>query len=331
MKGLALLVTLVAGTLLFTGCGKDQPQSYTTIPDVGLGPLDQHLGVIFQGHKQTQAEEEQQELKFEELVAKCMTDLGFEYIPAVGNNRTVCFHGESLTDGPPTGSLEYAERYGYGVVEQPPASPGCHMTRHKNPNDSYKRSLTPEQREKYSVSLNGDPSTLEHRVDDRGQISTQPSRNQRGCVGWADEQIKQSSPQVFWEDPDFEDLAAGIRAVGDQLSSDPRTKDLNSQWSACMARAGHPGIDSPLGARTFVLGVYKSTFADFDGTGSPAWKKALTKFHKFEVSVATSEWTCTKEVDYPARLHRIDVELQQDFLDRNRAALDRAIAKYGNG
>ncbi len=130
---------LLLSALALCGCRDDGPQSYTMPADVSPEPLDQYLGVITSAQDASVDQDYLRVIEIEELVAQCMKELGFEYYPYLSGS---IFDLSEPPPGPPRGSLEYAQQYGFGIVDQGPQREPSKSNEGTDPNAEYSASLS---------------------------------------------------------------------------------------------------------------------------------------------------------------------------------------------
>lgn len=324
-----LSVSVFATTaLLMSGCVDSGPQSYTTGPELEDGPLDQYLGAVYSAQELTADKWHAQQLAIEELVSQCMKEQGFDYLPYI---QGAFFDGTAEAPGPPYGSLEYAEQYGFALVEDVPSPEPTISGSAEDPNAEYFDALSASEKDAYSVALHGDPATWSSIEFEDGSIGVDPDWDQSGCSGWAQHTYSLNSPQGFDEDPELQQLTEGIEGLHAKLMGDPRTDTVNQEWSVCMEEVGNHDLDSPEGLRLSLANEYIALGEEHATSGAADWRKAANQFRDREITLAVDSWTCSDQMNYAERINEIKADLEQKFIEENKDQLDRAILKYGQG
>lgn len=264
-----LAFTCVAG-LALSGCGGDggegQDDGTTDSGTTGqasddgeeLSPLEEYMGEnsgFASGGRMTVAissgdlsEEDRQRMRqVEELVATCMEEAGFEYVPVDP------FGGETKDDPfadafalPPD---EFAREYGYGMTTlMDPDGPDEEVT---DPNQEIRDGLSEGALEAYNQALWGDMVQVS---GDGGAVAVKPVPGEtgppeienQGCHG-------ESRGEVYGDDggmlmgPDmseFDGLFEDLDALRQRIESDPRVVEATEAWAGCMAEAGYSDIEA---------------------------------------------------------------------------------------
>lgn len=196
----ALLLLL---TMVLAGC---------TNEDVKPGTLDEALGLADPqdpvAQLQAMADHESQ---IEELVAECMAQQGFEYLPRdiAPDPRAA---GE-LTDE------EYRRLYGYGMTHSTESS-YRDLEGWGSPNEEHVASLDEETRFAWYRALNGDDP------DDDARD---------GCRHQAEDEVT-----AFRFTDEWAEMERALADVEARISADPRTIAAQASWAGCMADAGYP-------------------------------------------------------------------------------------------
>jgi hypothetical protein len=161
--------------------------------------------------------------KVEELIAKCMGDAGFEYVPVdVGTVRKAMTADKSA---PGLSSEEYAATYGYGISTQPPggqASPAVIGLGEEN--ISTFNNLSEADQDAYNHTLFGENAEATFAV----ALEAEDFSETGGCTRTAVEQV--FSP---------EELTTAYYNPGDaRIEQDQRVIEAIKAWSDCMRQAG---------------------------------------------------------------------------------------------
>ena len=321
------------------GLATDSPYFPVTMP----GPLDEFLvrtGFSWAGlnQQETFRRWSETELRRQERIAECMAEQGFTFYPGLwvgfpGIISGVPYHDLSLLTATPN-SREWAETYGLGVFIQNGwelAQAAWHEPG-TNPNDAVTSALSESDLQAYQEALWGDPTAENH------------SFGGSGCVGFA--------AFYYWVIEDGSPFEAISREVDNfhlNVAGDQRITQLNQDWAACMAMAGHGGFTAPdMPLRGAVDASHtdgfwwelsnvhsthpiRRTVYTYDSAGirhyaedrlTPESAAIAARLQEWERAVAVADWECRNELDYDARLRAIELEMQQEFVDRHWAGLE---------
>lgn len=331
-----VVAAAMAGGLVLTGCSKDADPS----AEESIGPLMQYLAPLDESQEYTVERVKEVHTQREELAAKCMRELGWDYKPQPWQDMMYPSGGEQSEDaGPEYGTLEYAKQYGYGVVSYPgqddettEVEPGSEEE-YIDVNEDYVNSLSDSQREAYHADLYGTGQDPEELDEDGNAVEPTYDPSQQGCAGKA--YAEQMGEQPY-EDPEFKDLIEKMQTEvwGDAENND-QMAEVESEWAACMSGKGY-SFPTRGKAEEHIyeqLNAMWETQAAEAGGEAPDEAKLEERQEAIrveEIKQATDDVTCAEEVKYEKRMTEIDYALQQKFVDENKAQLDAMIAKYGN-
>lgn len=359
-----LAFACVAG-LVLTGCGDDDGsggQNDGTNGDSAdqagdgeeLSPLEEYLGensgfaggggmTVALSAGDMDEEQRQQMRQVEELVAACMEEAGFEYVPVDP------FGGDTGDDPfadayalPPD---EFAREYGYGMTTLMEPGKGEEQES-TDPNEAIREGLSETALEEYNRTLFGDAVEM---IGDGGAVAIapgedgeQPAPQDLGCHG-------EASAEVFGEDggmmmgPDlseFEGLFEDVEALRQRIESDPRIVEAIEAWSACMAQAGYSEFDATTDPEDAVMEQMSELYgwddqapeddANSDGPsttmGGPdevdVDEAALAELQEYEIAVATADYDCEQQEFTDAR-QEVAWGFEEDFVEEHRAELER--------
>lgn len=249
-------------------------------------------------------------LRMEEIVAACMLEQGFEYVPDVEGYQFV----DTAAIDPPPGSRAFAEQFGYGFAAQPEGM--SFTSSDTGPNEAILAAMSPEEYEAYTRALWGDDA-VEGASDGEVQLG--------GCVREARDRVH--------GDPETDHVRAGLedeisRIDAQVAPTDPLVMAAAAEWSECMADAGHPGYAAPPDAEDAAWDAWMA-FNDAiaadpelgvaDGAGGIAGEGDLATR---EASLATADWDCRAAGEYEAVWSAARDRLQQEYVDAHRAELD---------
>lgn len=357
-----LAYACVAG-LVLTGCGDDSGGQNDGGNDSAgqsgdgeeLSPLEEYLGKdsgLTGGGGMTVAfsaadmgEDERQKMRqVEELVATCMEEAGFEYIPVDP------FGGDTGDDPfadayalPPD---EFAREYGYGMTTLMEPGKGEEQES-TDPNAAIREGLSETALEEYNRVLFGDAVEM---LGDGGAVAIapgeggeQPAPEDLGCHG-------EANAEVFGEDggmmmgPDFsefEGLFEDLEALRQRIESDPRIVEATEAWAACMAEAGYSEFDTPgqpeeavMDRMSELYGWDEDASAGEDGAdgpnvtmGGPAAEEdvdeaALAELQEYEIAVATADYDCEQQ-EFAEVQKDVAWGFEEEFVDQHETELER--------
>ena len=295
-----LAVPAIAVIALLSAC-----VSAPAVPPDELSPLERIAEELFgigASPEDQEAYLAERHLRTEELIAACMREQGFDYTPAV-LQVVLPDPADSRPD-----DREWVAQYGYGLTEAPgdgaPPTGGDPVAEHLE-------TLSPAERAAYEEALWGrtlsggaEPSTWE--LD--------------GCAGDAQREIEQSSVFGLWEAEEVASLLEAIAAFEDTLRSEPRIREIESAWAACMGDAGFPGLEAQADAQQQVAAELERLRSE----GAAA--APLRELGDREVRIALADLDCRAQTEHTARLRSVRFELEQHFVDEHRALIDAAVA-----
>lgn len=323
-----LVLSVAAFSLTLAGCSTGEPQSEGA-SDQELSPLEAKLSFLTEAFDLTEEQALENAMRQQELISQCMKDQGFEYIPTPPILSVV-----GPKDRLEMRSREYAEEYGYGIVNSPhreTADQAFEEAKDRgDPNEEYLASINPSEQAAYYDTLVGrEPTDEELKSIKDGKADYDPA--EFGCVGWANYEDEKNSPYAFYEDPEFEELNRAMDDLWMNLYNyDPDVEQLDSEWSTCMMDAGYPvsgrkvDADSDLSQR---WNEWQESHNPFLPSEFEAFKE---EFQKDEIPQAIADYECSEEVDYWGRFDAIRDWKQQELIDRYEKQIDVAILRYGS-
>lgn len=330
----SLIALGAASVLALAACsgGAGSQSGRTSATEQEMGPLDTYLSAIWAQDEWTQDDYDAENLRREELIAQCMAKEGFEYVPNTNNGGTVV--GGDEYDGPAWDSLEFAQQYGYGVVDWPGRAEmeesDDSYEEYVDPNQGYIDSLSESEQQAYFETLYGIPQDYEEPLDGE-EVEYEYNWEDNGCWGWAENELNAGSGSNAWEDPEFEDLFA---ALDEMWSASQESADIvaaNQEWASCMDEAGFPGFTQQQDAMNSMYErqnqIYENA-ATPDGEWVEPDRALFDELQADEIVMATADWKCKDKVNYNERLRKADFQAQQEFVDTHRAQLDALVAKY---
>ncbi len=272
--------------LVVTGCGStgaDGSSSTDSATSTSYySPLEEFLNPGGAGGKGPSDQEYQaKEKQIQELVASCMADQGFEYVPFVYPMSDMPVGGQA-----DAGSRDWVVKYGYGISTMNDAteapSTSAEVT---DPNQAIVEAMSSAQQNAYYAALYGasvsfasadagagpqvsvaatvgEPAPVESTTSSEagGEASgstvisvPEPtsagdekptSLADQGCYGEASSQVygDNGSKDPGGDQSQFQSLFDSFSALYESMTSDPKVTAAATEWVGCMSGAGYPGM-----------------------------------------------------------------------------------------
>ena len=187
--------------------------------------LADYLGFDYDDPDAAAAQSMEYERRIQDLIARCMAEEGFEYVPAV---RPLSSSGFTLDEE------TFAREQGFGITTWYGQANPFDSTddRWVDPNYAIVEALSDSERDAYQRVLFG--SSLGG-SDEAGAAVDEQGANPfgEGCRGEAFEAVYGALEEVWRQlGPKFEELSA-------RMEADPRFQEANRGWAVCMADRGY--------------------------------------------------------------------------------------------
>lgn len=301
---------MVGAVLLLAGCTGTSVDA----SDEKVSPLSEYFIALSGGDLSP----EEQEAKYaaedkqrEELMAQCMQDEGFEYVPVPTTNVSFDTGEEWKPD-----DREFVSQWGYGAVEYPggdeePAPE--EMT--SDPNADYISSLSESEQTAFYEALYG-PTPSEEELSEDG--SYEYDWQTAGCSGWASHEIGGDDPL---QSDEFADVMDAINTLYEDTASLPEIAELDRAWSTCMDAAGYPGFATQSDAQNSIYDELNALYEE--GTSETGVDQAqLDAVHEREVELALADLDCREELDYRKTYEKAQFAAEEAFIEDHKAELD---------
>lgn len=292
---------VLAGILLLSGC-----TATTGGEERAVSPIDEYL-LAAEGTGMSEQERREEGnarlLAREEVVAECMKEQGFDYIPAPPTPLGFDFNtwGSPELDDP-----AWIERWGYGIVDGPDQ---VQVTIPEDPNEAIVDGLSDSERTAYYEALVGSMDAF----DADGVYD--PSKG--GCLGHAE--IVDAADDPLRGDR-FRALNDAVMAFYTELNEQQDIVALNARWAACMADEGEDGFTSPLDP---VSEINVSLQELVKAGGETAWDDPeIERLREREIALAQIDARCRESVDYRATEKEVRFEEEERFVADNLADLE---------
>ena len=339
----SLAALIVAATLALTGCGGGDGNDGKL--DYEDSPLSKYLSEIFSyGLSPDATQEEQQQFfdeqqrRTEELVAKCMTEQGFEYVPNTNNGGTIVFSDDESENMWRPDDRDWVEKYGYGAVNSPwqeqnqnpepetSAAPA-------DPNSEYVETLTESEQQAYYEALYGKPQE-----PDPGADPDEPQEyrwEDAGCYGKAQHESQGDNP---WEQKENKPILDALEKFWTDLQNDPGFVKLDADWSACMVEAGFDGFAKQADAQDSIyqlLNKYWESAPQTEGEQNPDFgtmkDPEYAKIAEQEIPLAVADLGCREKTDYRQQQLKIQFAAEEQFIADHSEELDAMKARAQQG
>ena len=252
----------------------------------------------------------------EDLIAQCMNELGFEYIPYLGWHTFSPASGAWQPDDP-----DWVAEFGFGVTTSPPGGSGVSGSGidilNLGPNNGVLEAMSEEGRLAWLGAFHRSGAGWERTI---GTIDF----TFRDCGNWSWNLIQYEHQLVNTEE--FAPLLDAIAQMHHDLQWD--ITDAERDWAICMADTGYVGFDSPWHASDSVVQEYNALRTwlaaepDWD-YGNPTAENspefAALQIHEREL--ATTSLKCRISTDFEAKRDAHIHAVENQFITDNRAAL----------
>ncbi|KGJ72336.1 hypothetical protein GY21_16095 [Cryobacterium roopkundense] len=314
------LVTAVAVaaflSLTLAGCGAEKPAATL---DQAESPLSTYMSVMNEGYDEDSMLAQQQEQ--EELIASCMSQEGFDYVPVDSSQYSGMM---SSDDGTEYGTEKWVAENGYGMSQSPEqmAAQQEQSQEFIDPNQDYVMSLSEGEQTAYYEVLSGVQPTEEEMGEDG---SYEYNWETAGCQGFA-------SHEVSGDQPSQEEHAAlfeAMSAMYETAQSSPTLVKLDSEWAACMADAGYATFTKKADAQDSIMNEQNAMYESQSETGPT--DTVLAEMREKELALAMVDFTCAEKVDYTDASMKVQFDLEEQFIIDHKAELDALIADTEQG
>jgi len=341
---IALAMLGAAFTIGTTGCANSASSSTiaddgaaassempTVIQPAPVSPIDEYLNLVWGTNLSPEAQIQRhaaESQRIEELVAQCMNDLGFQYIPDPGRRWLDFSSGvEWRTDDP-----EWVAQHGFGGTVWPgpiagrgeqwegdrPGQPG--------PNAAFINSLSETERTAFNRALNGRLPTDDTDYDwdewwtnhsaDFDWDEWQANPNNQGCRDFA----WQQTVFYFQQSDEFAPLFEAIDRFRENLTLSATEADID--WAACMVDAGFTGYQSRPDFRELFHQEAGAITTELQEQGRPisrwpelpANQPEIAALFEREVETALADLDCRIATNYDARQQAAIFESEAQFV-----------------
>jgi hypothetical protein len=294
------LIVVAAALPGLTACGGQEEAKASKKPK---GDVEQQIGFDDQALRVRQA-------RIQNAIRDCMKTQGFDYVPVDPAAQIAAVTGSSrLTD------VEFTRQFGYGI-----STFWGRGGAQADPNQQYRRSLTPADRAAYSRALYGenDGATIDDALD-TGDFS-----KLGGCT-------LKATQAVFGGTQVLTQLQGKLDDLDERINADQRMVRALERWADCMSAAGYryeepDAIDSSLMKRMErIVGPLPGKFATGPAGGAklPPYDHAgLAVVQREEVATARQDLACEQKHITPVE-SVVRPEYEARFRQQNRTLLSQ--------
>lgn len=311
------VVGAVALIVALAGC---TPAAEGGAEEEELSPLNRYLSAAWGGDlsEEEQIESmEKDDAAREELIAQCMTEEGFEYIPA-SSTGSISFSSDDVYQ---PDSREWVAQYGYGMINYPGGDEQAEPAEeYVDPNQDYISSLSEAEQTAFYEVLYGPPTPAEEMNED-GSYEYEYDWTTAGCHGWAQHEMEGDDPTTSDE---HKPLMNALNDFYTGLATAPELADVNVAWAACMDEGGYPGFSAQSDAQMSISDELNAYYEN-----QTEWLEddpALAELGEREIELALVDLECRDKTDYRAKSTEITVALEEQFIDDHQAELDAFVA-----
>jgi hypothetical protein len=259
----------------------------------------------------------------EELIAQCMLDAGFHYIPDLGSQRFIV--SGIVFDETRPDDREWVTLYGFGVgTGKWPSSNSDRIV--EDPNAAFLASLSETKQAAFLSALNGPLDNF----PDSGMRREEWAEFQRsrGCWGKSHQQSMEESPLFMRHQSEFSPLFDALNETWNAVASSPEIRTLYGEWGNCFTGRGFPGFSSPGDAANFIA-ILHSEYQTFKRQEASPELRELTLL---EIDMALADLDCRESINFRIRRNALFFDAEYQFLSDHRSALEayRAFVEQGN-
>jgi len=288
-------------------------------------PLDEYLNVLWGtnwsdanlSNEERQRRFNAEQVMRENLIAECMLESGFTYIPFPEGQTLVISEGNEWRPD----DRDWVAQYGYGTFADvnPEAVVSTGHPGITNPNDEIRESLSDGEREAYIAALFGrmfDPEfTSTATLDELWENG--------GCIMWAAREVAGNSANQSASNDEFAPLLEAIDQMRESLRNEITEADRD--WAVCMANAGHPDFqrqgDAQASVQTQLTSFWDNWDWETDGY-EPNNSQEFLVLREKEIDLALADLDCRESTDFAARQEARRIEVETQFVNDHRAELE---------
>lgn len=301
------------------------------------GPSDKETGPLSaffekMGASYTGEDGDRQQREYEEAIAACMGEQGFEYTPAEPMGVSA-----EMDDLPAWDSREYAEQYGYGATTSDEMFASSENEEWVDPNADYLAGMSESELTAYNEAMWGEMATEE--LDPEAELEYDWTKN--GCSGKAQHEVYEQGD--IWTDPELEPIFDEMNSEWEAIQDQPEVSKAMEAWSTCMAEAGHDfatpeeaaqSIHDEMNALWEAVAPSEEQIADLEAGGDDASvgqpdPAAKAELKKKELALATADFDCKESSDLLKVQSKASLEMEERLWEKYGDKLEAALATSG--
>lgn len=314
-----------AVVLTLTACSGGTSSGGTDPEDLPKGPIDEMFEEMYGDWDEDQGARDM--MRVEEIVAECMAEEGFEYIP-VDQTQFTSFASDELDVE--WGTLEFAKEYGYGATTNPWGDGMEEVPEEQefiDPNQEAVEAMSETERAAYEKALWGEPVEYVE-----GEEPVEWDWTTAGCQGRAQHEVYEGG----MEGDEFASIQEEMNTMWEAVQADPRITELDTKWASCMADAGFDGFAAVYDAEQSIYDktnkIHEEAWegVEFDETSTEEdWaaideqiQAQLAEITEEEIELAVADFTCREEIEFTKVQAEVNVEHQKEFYEAHKEELD---------
>jgi hypothetical protein len=282
-------------------------------------PLDEYLGPIW---ATSMAEAQQLALELErteqELIAQCMHEAGFDYVPFVPEPEPIAALEAERPD-----DRDWVTQWGYGLLWSPGGSIQAVPIGgigEDDPNYEIVSGLSEAEHAAYMIALDGEPLSPNYDAES-GEMVTIVL--ERGCRGWARTEANSRTPLGVWNSDEFAPLREAVTDMSQAEWVINELAIINADWASCMADAGYPGLERQQDAKWVIYDEMSDIMLQVSIAGGDfATAPELAEYREREIEMALADLNCREQVNYRNRNSDVAYEMQTRFVNDHRTELE---------
>ncbi len=316
-----VIAASVIAALTLAACSSSEPEvEEMPLADV-YSALDAMAG---RSLEETRAHYAAQNVERENLVSRCMADLGFDYAPNP-NSMVGQYFGFDHGSAEQQGTVAYAETYGYDVFtgDANPITTLIKNGHFADPNAATVAAMSQAEVDAWNAALMG--VTVFERLDPQTDTETvEDAWLEIGCMAWAQEQVDGDTAQAelsaLREDPRFTELFTAVAEISEKVANDPQVMATTLDWAGCMSNAGY-AFTTPMDAMFSIYDLQQQLWDAHinDPSYEGASESDLAPLEAQEIETAVADATCQESEG-----------LREATLSAQRAAEEALVETYSD-
>lgn len=311
------LAVALAAALMLVGCGdggEDEAEADEGLQDF-LGLPD-----YSEDQEAMEARFAEQHREREEAIAECMAEQGFEYVPSEQPTMSASSHPRQEMS-----EEEFREEYGFGLSTLDMEDTAVEEDMEADPNHEIQEEMDEAERQAYQEALHGEQPD----PDEDGVAEWEPG----GCQAEAQDSGQDTAQRLS------DELGDELREMGERAQADPRIREAEEGYLACMGDAGwdfserHEAHQHIADQMNELRQEAFEEMPEFDPTEEPDEEPPpqpepdpdkLADLQAEELEVAQAEWDCISEhFGEDGELEQeVYAEYEREFIEEHRDVLE---------